>query len=64
MTPVGIQKWRDWSKFTGIFINNQAMGWGIFIHEDGDIYKGEFVNDRTNGYGEYTRENTALYTGY
>ena len=34
----GIQRWKDGSKFSGIFVNNQACGWGIFIHEDGDTY--------------------------
>ena len=60
----GIQKWNDGSKFTGIFVNDQAMGWGIFIHDDGDVYKGEFSNDITNGYGEYIRNNTTVYKGY
>ena len=36
----GIQKWKDGSKYKGNYVRDQAKGWGIFYHADGDVYKG------------------------
>ena len=59
----GVQKWKDGSKYSGMFKQNKASGLGIFIHPDGDKYQGEFENDRANGFGIYVHENGAIYYG-
>lgn len=42
----GIQIWKDGSKYTGYWKNDQANGKGRLVHADGDVYEGEWYNDK------------------
>ena len=39
----GIEKFKDNSKFKGIFKDNKVTGWGIYEHRDRDVYKGNIL---------------------
>ena len=59
---LGITIWNNNSKFIGIYKNNKAEGYGVFI--DGiDKYKGEFKNDSANGFGIYQHGDEITYIG-
>lgn len=42
----GVQCWKDGSKYTGYWFNDQAYGKGRLIHADGDYYEGDWINDK------------------
>ncbi len=39
----GKQIWRDGAIYNGYFQNNQAIGYGMFKHSDGDNYRGKNI---------------------
>lgn len=43
---IGTQIWKDGSKFTGYWRNDNAHGRGRLIHQDGDCYEGEWVEGK------------------
>jgi len=43
---IGIQVWKDGSKYTGSWKANRFFGKGRLIHNDGDCYEGEWLNDK------------------
>ena len=45
----GTQIWKDGSKYTDYWKNDQANGTGRLIHADGDVYEGEWYNCLKHG---------------
>jgi len=46
-----VQIWADGSKYTGIWKDDKANGYGRLIHADGDVYEGYWINDKANNFG-------------
>lgn len=59
----GTQIWKDGSKYSGYWKNDQANGKGRLIHGDGDVYEGEWFNDKAQGKGTYEHMDGAKYVG-
>ncbi len=58
----GIVKWSASSKFTGIFVNDTASGYGKLRH-DNNFYSGEFKYNKANGYGKCIGPDKIHYEG-
>ena len=60
---IGIQLWKDGSKYEGSWKNDKANGYGRLIHSDGDVYTGEWLDDKAHGRGTYEHTDGAKYIG-
>jgi len=56
---VGVQLWKDGSKYEGMWSNDLCNGRGRMTHANGDIYEGAWKNDKANGYGVFVDVNNA-----
>ena len=59
----GTQIWKDGSKFTGEWDQDQVGGKGRLIHQDGDVYEGTWLNNKAHGRGTYSKINGYQYIG-
>eukprot|EP00913_Durusdinium_trenchii_P019706 g18526.t1 len=57
------QVWPDVSNCEGNWKDDQAHGWGRFMHADGDVYEGEWANDTAHGQGTYHHSDGSKYEG-
>lgn len=49
-----MQVWPDGAVYEGMWLNDQASGYGVFIHTNKSKYEGNMLMGMANGFGTFT----------